>query len=612
MCGFNTNLRIHRRKGLGFGPTGRVNNAAPPHPELLSRTSVVIDDDREWLESGRGSPPALRPEILTSWRRSRLSGVDPEHLSIGQGMASVDSKVARAGIPILRAAADLLIGADTALLLSSPEGTVLWRWSESGRLDALLNRSSVVVGARMSEDVAGTNGIGTSLETARPVVISGPEHFTEALHAFTCAGAPILDPITHRVVGTLSVTSLVEQSGPLMKTVLQKLIKEIEDQLLEDSTGRERELLRQFREQRRLGRSPVVVFNSDMMITDRAGATAGVDLALLWERLEAGIAQDEKIDLGSADKRVTLTGSTIGHRGSTLGVIFAGDPPKAPVSPIGLTGSTGWTSRPVDPCWADLVDRLSKFAVNWDRILIIGESGVGKRTMARQVLDKPPCPLLELDCVSAAETGGRQWLATVRKMLSDGYTNSGQSLLVSHLDSLSSTQARALGQIFDQLPREVDGARIIGTYTPATGEPHPSMQALLDRFHSEHLDIPPLRRRQADILKVLSGQGVAHPGLSDEVLEQLRHHPWPGNYRQLGEFRRWLERQQRPVIGVHDLPPGFSRGAIRGRLTAIQAAEADAIELALLTSRGNKSAAAAALGLARSSLYRKMREYRLT
>jgi transcriptional regulator of acetoin/glycerol metabolism len=53
------------------------------------------------------------------------------------------------------------------------------------------------------------------------------------------------------------------------------------------------------------------------------------------------------------------------------------------------------------------------------------------------------------------------------------------------------------------------------------------------------------------------------------------------------------------------------READRARLTTIQVAEADAIAAALRDNGGNKAAAALHLGISRSSLYRKMREYRL-
>jgi transcriptional regulator of acetoin/glycerol metabolism len=203
----------------------------------------MIDDDREWLRACVGQATLDRPEIVNSWRRCQLNGVDPDRVTIVSGDTPLDCRIARVAVPVLGAMAEVMIGANTSLLLSAPDGTMLWRWTENSRLTALLDRSSAVVGTRWSEDVVGTNGIGTSLETIRPIVVSGAEHFSEALHPFTCAGAPIRHPITRRVAGTLSVTSLVEDASPLMGATLKKLTREIAEQLYGDSTLRERELL---------------------------------------------------------------------------------------------------------------------------------------------------------------------------------------------------------------------------------------------------------------------------------------------------------------------------------------------------------------------------------
>lgn len=93
----------------------------------------MIDEDREWLESGGGRPVVVRPEIVNYWRRSRLSGVSPERVSILPGEAPLDCKIARVAVPVLGAMAEVLIGANTSLLLSAPDGTMLWRWSEDSR-----------------------------------------------------------------------------------------------------------------------------------------------------------------------------------------------------------------------------------------------------------------------------------------------------------------------------------------------------------------------------------------------------------------------------------------------------------------------------------------------
>ena len=74
----------------------------------------------------------------------------------------------------------------------------------------------------------------------------------------------------------------------------------------------------------------------------------------------------------------------------------------------------------------------------------------------------------------------------------------------------------------------------------------PVLQSLLDRFASEPFEIPPLRKRPDDILGRLVNQGPTMPVLSTAAVELAERHPWPGNHRQLEEFRRWLGRQRGP------------------------------------------------------------------
>jgi DNA-binding NtrC family response regulator len=195
-------------------------------------------------------------------------------------------------------------------------------------------------------------------------------------------------------------------------------------------------------------------------------------------------------------------------------------------------------------------------------------------------------------------------------LVNDGATPVGL-VAVSHLETLSVSLCRALGRILDQVPRESKTLTIAATWTATGLEPGPAARALLDRFASEPFEVPPLRKRPGDVLRRLVDQGPGIPALSRQAAEQARLHPWPGNHRQLEEFRRWLGRQNRLVLEVGDLPPRWLREAARSRLTAIQAAEADAIAAALRANDGNKAAAASQLGIARSSLYRKMREYGL-
>jgi transcriptional regulator of acetoin/glycerol metabolism len=567
----------------------------------------MIDADREWLETGSGRSTVVRPEIATSWRRSRLNGVSPDMISMLPGEAPLDSKIARVAVPILSAMAEVLIGANTSLLLSAQDGTMLWRWAEDSRLSSLLDRNSAVVGTRWSEDVIGTNGLGTALETIQPITIHGTEHFSEALHAFTCAGAPIRHPITRRVAGTLSVTSLTKDASPLMAATLKKLVREVEEQLYGDSTLRERELLHHFLTERRRTDRAVVVVNGDTVIANKAGATLGIDHRSLWNQVEAG--RPAEVQLDTSERAEEISWRTIEHAGSVVGLVIVADQ-SGSAEAAGPSAPRRRGRSAHVPHWAELPGRLRLAAAECDRVLVTGEGGVGKRALLQETFGRT-VPMPELDCAEAEEVGSKQWLATARSMLSDATDGSSAPLLLSHLESLSVGLSRSLGRILDNLPRTGHDLCVAATWTPTGTEPGPVLQPLLDRFASEPFEIPPLRKRPRDIQRRLVHQGPTMPVLSTAAAELVERHPWPGNHRQLEEFRRWLGRQRRPTLDVADLPPRWSRDAARSRLTAIQAAEADAINVELRANDGNKAATAAALGISRSSLYRKMREYHL-
>ncbi|WP_433277437.1 GAF domain-containing protein [Pseudonocardia xinjiangensis] len=175
----------------------------------------VLGRVRNAALTGVDPPVALRPVITASWRRVRDSGLDPRGSGELPLLDSADLEQRRAAsglaplLPLLRAR--LLPVAESAaqiMVVVDAEGHVLWR--EGGA--AVRRRADdlrFVEGSAWDENTVGTNAIGTSLVVGAPVHVFAGEHWSEGHQPWTCAAAPLHDPVTGRLLGA------VDLSGPV-------------------------------------------------------------------------------------------------------------------------------------------------------------------------------------------------------------------------------------------------------------------------------------------------------------------------------------------------------------------------------------------------------------
>ncbi len=226
---------------------------------------------------GGDEPPGVRDGVLLSWRRSRLNGVDPEHVGVPLLDADVDSHFARVSIPLIKGMAELLTGDSSCLALANAHGTVIWRWVSDSMLRHTLDLMSVHEGFCFDEEFAGTNGLGTSLETGKIAIVRGSEHFVQRFHDVTCVAAPVRHPISRRVVGAINLTCRVEHTNSLLAAVVLKLVEEVEAALLHAASIRERRLLDTFLTAQRLTTGPVAIVGEDLVIANPAAASLGLE-----------------------------------------------------------------------------------------------------------------------------------------------------------------------------------------------------------------------------------------------------------------------------------------------------------------------------------------------
>ncbi|MCT9935178.1 GAF domain-containing protein [Planotetraspora sp. A-T 1434] len=186
-------------------------------------------------ERPKGKGP--RDVISKSWRRSLDAGIDPEMHAAPLIYDAGDIRDARTSNPMnalvpLLSHTLLQIADETAhiMVITDADGDVLWR---DGHRQVLrhADRIGLADGFRWAEQAVGTNGIGTALATGVPTHVYSAEHLALALHEWSCAGAPVVDPDSGRVLGCLDISGTARALHPATVALVAAAARLAESQL---------------------------------------------------------------------------------------------------------------------------------------------------------------------------------------------------------------------------------------------------------------------------------------------------------------------------------------------------------------------------------------------
>ena len=548
----------------------------------------------------------FREEIISSWRRCKLVGVVPTGEDVPyRPEFERPNRLLRAAGPVIDRLAEQLEGGPVSILLADAEAQIIDRRAGGRELAQALDRALVSPGFFYAEEFTGTNGIGSALEERKPFVVSGAEHFRENLQVFTCIGAPVRHPISGAVEGVLDVTCGVDDRHDLLKPVVLAAVREIESRMYADASRREQLLLEHFLRARRRATTAVVSLNEDVVMANTA-ASVLLDLsdrAMLWDWACRMLgARDEytgEVRLGR-DVVVQAKATRVGDRGATAGVLVEMRPPARATA--ARPGGTAVGERLVGRSIASrrLRDDVDAAVRADGPLLVCGEAGTGKLFVARHLHRRRGGPLTVLDAL-AAQDDPAAWMARLTGCLARGDT-----VVLRHLDELAPDLAR-------RVEAAVDGARVIAT-TRTRGQAA-AVGRVLDHFPVS-ITVPPLRYRAEDIADLAPPLLAAHtphrpaPRLLPGTLRTLRTLDWPGNVRELeAVLATAVTRSLGSDIAHEHLPPEYRSTNDRAGPSSLQRAERDIVMEALAETHGNKLAAAQRLGIARSTLYRKMRMF---
>ncbi len=280
-------------------------------------------------------------------------------------------------------------------------------------------------------------------------------------------------------------------------------------------------------------------------------------------------------------------------------------------------------------------------------VMISGESGVGKTYLAQAIHTASPRsqkPLLTINCraiphdllpgeLLGVESDGVSPGRPSKFELADGGT-----LVLNQVHYLPLEMQHILLDVIDRrhvmrlnstrpIPVNV---RIIATIQP---NPHELVSEgmlipeLYYRLSIYHFILPPLRQRLEDVSVLAHAfvqRGLRRQGrqatLADDALAALCRYPWPGNVRELeGILERALMHSQGDVIRLLDLPERVRKGRVMRPsspdpqpLMTVDEAEREAIIRAGWACQGRVAEMAEALGVGRTTLWRKLKRFNLS
>jgi signal transduction histidine kinase len=231
--------------GAGSDPLTRAR-------ELQRSWERLLADGALGPELPPGTTPGVRPTIVESWRRSLATGLDPTDLLAP--IEADESEVLDRWFEhplgsLTHVLTDQLLKvaeeSRSMVVLTDASGLVLHRVGDEW-LKERAAEMNLVEGARYSEAADGTNGIGTALAADRAFQVFAFEHFNERHHEWACAGAPVHDPVSGRVVGLVDLSSLWKVAHPRSLQLVAGAARTMEQRLLEVRRDQDARLRRRY------------------------------------------------------------------------------------------------------------------------------------------------------------------------------------------------------------------------------------------------------------------------------------------------------------------------------------------------------------------------------
>ncbi|TIP87011.1 MAG: sigma-54-dependent Fis family transcriptional regulator [Mesorhizobium sp.] len=561
-------------------------------------------------------PSHVRSLIHDSWYRSATGGINAQGIEapLSSDRDAIEY-LTRANAELLSAArrsfaslGQLLDGTGAMLVLADSDGVLIDAIGDKKTLHDGMD-IHLAIGGKWNEDAVGTNGIGTALWTGEPTFVHAAEHFCAGIKSWTCAGAPIRDPLDGKIIGVVDLSGYSPIFRPHNTALVAATARQIEKALAEQQQEQRTRLLEAF-----ISSAPGYRRKDGLVIVDHRGRAIfcnnvpdGEATEMMDGPMEPGRGR-WLMNLPSSGSEADLAKALPAHlrschitplkldgdlRGAAL--VFPSVPAVTSATAVHrevnkhLQDAVAMIVGESEALHAaiDVACRVARSS-SVTSLLVEGETGVGKELFARLVhagsRRTANDPFIAMNCgaitrdlfgselfghVAGAFTGAsREGKPGVFELAHGGVLSLdeiGELPLEIQPFLLRVLEERVVNRIGDSRGRPVDVRLIASTNRDLKHEIAAGRfrRDLYYRIGAVSITVPPLRERGEDVLllvehfnrQIATAAGEDPLEFSQEALDALLAYHWPGNVRELKNLIGRLHVLARSRdIGLHDLP----------------------------------------------------------
>jgi transcriptional regulator of acetoin/glycerol metabolism len=611
----------------------------------------------------------LRHEIALSWERCLTYNLDPIRITTNRvskdfieqdKQARMLSFVSGAHVQQLY---DAVKGNGYVIILTDANGIILNTLGDRKALH-FAELLYLIPGANCSEDAIGTNSMGTCVIQKQPLQIVSHEHYCQYYHDWSCSSAPILDRHGN-LLGTLDISNIDKKLHPLVMLDLVKMTAKTIGMAWDYHILQEDVREKYYYFNVAIDSVPEsLIFldgqNNISHINKNALKLLGDAAAnYIGQSIQAVVPEHEKIKQALADGQPWTNIHFNTPHGLTAVSVRVNPVKNIDLGQIGAICSIKEkennpnTRNAARYTFADyvcantkmnsLLQHAKRVSATDVSILIQGESGTGKEILAQAIHNnssrrhKPfvavNCAALPMELIQSELFGYEEGTFTGAKRggkagkfeLAHGGTlfldEIGDMPLAAQANLLRALQEKCITRLGGQAPVPVDVRIIAATNKELHREiEHFRFRAdLFYRLAGERLQVLPLRERKEDIwpiiLHILKIKHVHHIDINavhftHQVQAIMEMYEWPGNVRELENVVQFFLNTMRDnIVTVADLPMDMQPQEDVADVVDLRQVEQCTIQSTLAKHGHNISASAKALGISRTTLYRKMRSF---